>query len=68
MIRTALPLARDLPSLGYDVIGVTAIDCRNDGTAVRVISERPAPARDEHHHYERMIRAICAEFRDRFRN
>lgn len=67
MLGTALPLARDTKDFGYDVIGVTVVDCRNDGSPVEVLSKAPAPDRKDHHHYERMIRSICSEYRSRFR-
>lgn len=66
MLRTAIPLARDVKDLGYDVIGVTVVDCRNDGSPVEVVTVPPAPTTAEHHHYERMIRSICSEYRARF--
>lgn len=66
MLGTALPLAREVGGFGYDVIGVTVLDCCNDGSDVVVRSDAPAPSLSDHYHYERMIRSICAEFRSRF--
>lgn len=66
MLGTALPLARDTKDFGFDVVGTIVVDCRNDGSAVTVRSDFPAPLTTEHHHYERMIRSICAEYRGRF--
>jgi hypothetical protein len=66
MLGTALPLAREAGLFGYDVIGVSVIDCKNDGSPVIVLDRPPAPARADHHHYERMIRSICSEYRSRF--
>jgi len=67
MLGTAIPIARDVRDYGFDVIGVTVLDCRNDGSRVTVSSETPAPQRLDHIHYERMIRSLCSEFRSRFR-
>ena len=66
MLGTALPLARDTKDFGFDVVGTTVVECRNDGSAVTVLSKFPAPSTADHHHYERMIRSICGEYRSRF--
>jgi hypothetical protein len=66
MLGTALPLTRDTKDFGFDVVGTTVVDCRNDGSPVTVVSEFPAPSTADHHHYERMIRSICSEYRSRF--
>jgi hypothetical protein len=67
MIARAIPSAAEVRDYGYDVIGVTVLDCRNDGSPVAVLDRSPAPARNEHIHYERMIRSLCSEWRSRFR-
>ena len=67
MIGRAVPTARDSAQFGYDVVGVSVIDCRNDGSRVTVVNGPPAPSLTDHTHYERMIRSLCAEFRGRFR-
>lgn len=66
MLGTALPLARDLKNFGFDVIGTTVVHCKNDGSPVTILTNSPAPSTSDHHHYERMIRSICAEYRSRF--
>ncbi|GMV01318.1 MAG: hypothetical protein AMXMBFR52_09740 [Burkholderiales bacterium] len=66
MLGQAIPLARDTGTIGYDVIGVTVVDCRNDGSPVRLVVNDPAPARDSHIHYDRMIVGLCSEYRARF--
>jgi hypothetical protein len=66
MLSTAIPLARKSHDIGYDVIGVTVIDCKNDGSAVELSTSSSAPTTSEHLHYERMIRALCGEYRSRF--
>lgn len=67
MLGTAIPLARQVREIGYDVVGCTVIECRNDGSPVIVSSGDAAPTTSEHHHYERMLRSLCAEYRSRFR-
>ena len=66
MLGRAIPLARDVPSIGYDVLGLTVVDCRNDGSPVTVVTDEPAPARSNHLHYEQMLRNLCAEYRSKF--
>lgn len=67
MISSAVPLSGDTHDYGYDAIGITVIDCRNDGSPVTVV-EDPAigPGRRDHTHYERMLVNLCALFRARF--
>jgi len=67
MLGTAIPLARSSQDVGYDVIGATVIECRNDGSPVELSSSPAAPKTSDHLHYERMIRALCGEYRSRFR-
>lgn len=66
MLGRAVPLARDVPAIGYDVLGVTVVDCRNDGSPVTVVAGDPAPSQSHHLHYEQMLRRLCAEYRARF--
>lgn len=67
MLGSALPLARVGNNFGYDVVGVTVVNCRNDGSRVVVVEADPAPSTNEAIHYERMIHSLCSEFRERFR-
>jgi hypothetical protein len=67
MLGTAIPLARQVRDIGYDVVGVTVIECRNDGSPVVVSTGPSAPKTSDHHHHERMIRSLCSEYRSRFR-
>jgi hypothetical protein len=67
MLAKAIPRVSPTSRFGYDVIGVTAIDCRNDGTPVTLAAAAASPRVDEHVHYERMIGGLCGAFRDRFR-
>lgn len=67
MIRTAVPTVSDARDYGYDAVGVTLLDCRNDGSPVRVVNDPLiAPALTDRIHYERMIRSVCSEYRARF--
>ena len=58
MLANAVPLARDYGNLlGFDVVGATVIDCRNDGSPVSVCEGAEAPARASHVHYEANAKA-----------
>lgn len=66
MLAHAVPLARDLNNLiGYDVVGATAIGCRNDGSPVTIDASLRWPVRSTHVRYERMISSLCSEYRAR---
>ena len=67
MLSQAVPTASDSAGYGYDAIGTTVIDCRNDGSQVLVIHDDPAPSTTEHTHYEQMVVSLGAAFRQRFR-
>lgn len=66
MLSRAVPLADELGGFGYDVKGVSVIDCRNDGSPVQVVTSAPLVRTDLHVHYDRMVRSICSAFRGRF--
>lgn len=67
MIANAVPMVSDSRDFGYDVVGITALACKNDGSPVQVLNDpKVAPRRNERTHYEHMIRNICSEYRNRF--
>jgi hypothetical protein len=66
MLATAIPQVQAGERFGYDVIGVTVIECRNDGSPVTLVTTPPAPSSRDHVHYERMIRSVCSSYRRRF--
>lgn len=67
MIGTAIP-TMDGFDFGYDAVGVSVINCRNDGSPVTLSSGPPAPGPRDAHNYERMIRALCSKYGSRFGN
>lgn len=68
MIDLAIPVATKVQEIGYDVVGVSVIDCRNDGSAVTLVDDPTmAPTTKDRLHYTRMVRNICSEFRARFK-
>lgn len=67
MIRAAVPTASDTKEYGYDAVGITMLDCKNDGSPVTVIDDANlAPRPSDRVHYERMVRSLCSEYRARF--
>jgi hypothetical protein len=66
MLATAIPQVQAGERFGYDVLGVTVINCRNDGSRVVLETKPPAPSTQDHVHYDRMIRSICSAYRARF--
>jgi hypothetical protein len=68
MIDLAIPVAAKVHEIGYDVVGVSVIDCRNDGSPVTLVDDPAmAPTTNSRLHYTRMVRNICSEFRARFK-
>lgn len=66
MLAQAVPLARDLNNLiGYDVVGVSIMNCRNDGSQVVVNRDFEWSKRTTHIKYERLVRNLCSEYRAR---
>ena len=63
MIEKGIPTASSFPDLGYAAIGISLIDCRNDGSMVEVVEKGPAPTIRDFFHYSRMLRTICSEYR-----
>jgi hypothetical protein len=66
MLGSAVPMASDARSFGYDLIGVTVLDCRNDKSPVSVVSGDPAPGATSNINYDRMMVGLCSQYRARF--
>jgi hypothetical protein len=66
MIVKGIPSNSSFPQLGYDAIGISLIDCRNDGSPVEVVENEPAPTTRDFFHYQRMLQNICSQYRSRF--
>jgi hypothetical protein len=68
MIGKAIPTAYNQPTFGYDAIGASLINCQNDGSMVAIVNTSPAPAHTDFIYYERMMRTVCGQYRNRFGN
>lgn len=66
MIVKGIPSATSFPHLGYDAVGITVIECRNDGSPVELVDTTPAPTIKDFFHYQRMLQTVCSEYRSRF--
>jgi hypothetical protein len=52
---------------GYDAFGIIVIDCRNDGTPVRLVSGPPAPQPGETDHYEMTVHRLAQLYEQKYR-
>ncbi len=53
---------------GFDAIGVTVLDLRNDGTPVQLVNDPPAPQPGDNFHYASMIVRMANEYDMTFGN
>ena len=53
---------------GYDAIGIVVVRCQNDGSAVTVEQDPPAPQAGDDFQYEQMIRRLGHIYDSRFAN
>lgn len=68
MIRDAVPMASKVAAFGYDVVGTTVMDCRNDGSPISLVNDTDlAPKVNDRLNYDQMVKGICSAFRARFR-
>ncbi len=63
-----IPRRSSNSSNGFDAIGVTVLDLRNDGSPVRLITSDPAPQPGDNFHYGSMIVRMANEYDATFGN
>lgn len=51
---------------GFDALAISVVDCRNDGSPVRIVEEAPAPAPGDPVHYDSMIARVIQLYESRF--
>lgn len=51
---------------GYDAFGIIAVECRNDGTTIRLVDQSPAPAVGDVDHYEMMIHRLTQLYEQKY--
>ena len=52
---------------GYDAFTIIVVDCRNDGSPVRVVSTAPAPQQGETDHYEMTVHRLAQLYEQKYR-
>ncbi|KIK83829.1 hypothetical protein OC70_08940 [Micrococcus luteus] len=52
--------------IGFDAIGVTVLDLRNDDSPVKVVHSRPAPQPGDAFHYDSMIMRMATRYDTQF--
>ncbi len=53
---------------GFDALGIVVVRCRNDGSQVTLVQERPAPDLNDIFHYESMVRRLAHLYENKFSN
>lgn len=61
-----IPRRSNVDERGFDALAIVVVDMRNDGSAVRLITEEPAPPQDDILHYDSMIRRVAQLYEARF--
>lgn len=52
---------------GFDAFSIIVVDCRNDGSPVRLIEEYPAPEPGEIYNYEAMVHRLVQLYEQKYR-
>lgn len=53
---------------GFDAFAVVAVNCRNDGSPVRLVTELPAPQPGEIYHYEWTVLRLAQLYEQKYRD
>jgi hypothetical protein len=53
---------------GFDAFAVVVVDCRNDGSPVRLITDIPAPQPGEIYHYEWTVHRLAQLYEQKYRD
>jgi hypothetical protein len=51
---------------GYDALAIVVVNCKNDGSAVKLHATKPAPQRQDSYHYAAMIDRLQGIYATRF--
>lgn len=72
--RITLEKVRQLPrrsktgDAGYDALSIVVVECSNDGTPVKLVSDAPAPQAGDIYHYASMIDRLNHLYSTRYRD
>ncbi len=61
-----LPRRSSTGERGFDAVGAVVIDCKNDGSLVRLVASQPSPQKGEAFHYDSFIERIDTIYAARF--
>lgn len=61
-----LPRRSNVSETGFDGIATILVDCRNDGSAVKLVTDSPAPEPGSILHYESLVGRVCHLYQSRF--
>jgi hypothetical protein len=53
---------------GFDAFAILLVDCRNDGTPVRLITDPPAPQQGEVYNYEWTVHRLAQRYEQKYRD
>ncbi len=53
---------------GFDAFAITIVECRNNGSPVRLVETPPAPQLGEIYHYEAMVHRLAQLYEQKFGN
>jgi hypothetical protein len=53
---------------GFDALGIVVLELKNDSSAVRIVTDPPAPSPADVWHYDQMIRRIASLYANKFGN
>jgi hypothetical protein len=62
-----IPRRKSTGEEGYDAFAVMVVDCRNDGSPVKLIDTPPAPTDRDIYHYSNMIDRLAHIYATRFK-
>lgn len=63
-----IPRRSSTADSGYDAMCVVVVNCVNDGTPVRIVTDPPSPRLGEIYHYESMILRLAHIYATRFKH
>jgi hypothetical protein len=65
-VRRGIPKRAKTGEDGFDAVGIVLIDCKNDGSPIKLVEEPPAPQPSSVYEYAAMIRRVAHLYEARF--
>jgi hypothetical protein len=63
-----LPRRSKTGTSGYDALAIVVVDCVNDGSPVKLVTDPPAPQVGDIYHYSSMIDRLAHTYATRFKD